>query len=119
MNSIRNSDIFRQYIEMWNTGNTSLADTIISPTYKDHAHPEITDLSALKEAVQRVRASNPELHFEIEKTIEEGEFLAIVRKTLYGARVVDNGMWLARICNGQLAELWTFYNKPASTEKEG
>jgi hypothetical protein len=37
-----------RYFDMWNTGDTAIADQILHPDWVDHAHPEVTGPAAVK-----------------------------------------------------------------------
>ena len=105
-----NKALLRNYIEMWNTGNATLADDVLTPTYRDHAHPEVTSVAHVKQALQATRAAFPDFHIAIEQIISEGDMVALrgsIRRTLQGQVSISHIIWFARIVDGRMAELWT------------
>ncbi len=110
MNQEANKAIVRRYIEMWNTGNGALVDTLLAPTYLDHAHPEIAGSDSVKQSLQRVRTAFPDFHIAIDAIIGEGELVALrgtIRMTQQGNPSISHVIWLVRISDGKMAELWT------------
>jgi hypothetical protein len=79
-----NKQIVRRYVELWNTGNTALADDILSPTYVDHAHPEVSGPESVKQALQQTRTAFPGFASSIDSLIGERDMVAlrvIIRRT--------------------------------------
>ncbi len=110
MNHEANKAIVRRYIEMWNTGNGALANDILAPTYLDHAHPEVTGPDSVTHALQRVRTAFPDFHIAIDAIIGEGDLVALrgtIRMAQQGSPSISHVIWLVRISDGKMAELWT------------
>jgi predicted ester cyclase len=105
-----NKAIVRRYIEIWNTGNTALAESVLAPTYVDHAHPEITGLESFRQALQRVRTAFPDFHISIDMLISEEALVALrgtITRTQQGKAHLSRVIWFVRISEGKMAELWT------------
>jgi predicted SnoaL-like aldol condensation-catalyzing enzyme len=105
-----NKQIVRRYVELWNTGNTALADDILAPTYVDHAHPEVSGSESVKQALQQTRAAFPDFAISIDSLIGERDMVALrvtIRRTRQGQEIVSQIIWFVRIENGKMAELWT------------
>lgn len=103
--------IAMRYFEMWNTGDSSIADEILSPDWIDHAHPEVTGPEGVKQAVERVRTVQPDLRFQIGSVLGEGDLVAVVGSVGNGPQ--DNPaatrlIWLIRLQGDRLAEMWTY-----------
>lgn len=112
-------NIVKRYIEMWNTGNEALADEVLAPGYRDHAHPEVTSVEHVKQALSKTRTAIPDFQITIDQIIGEGELVAlrgIIYRTLQGQANISHVLWLARIANGQMTELWTGI-ETANTQK--
>lgn len=110
MDTESNKSIVKRYIEMWNTGNEALANEVLAPDYRDHAHPEVTSVEHVKQTLRKTRTAIPDFQIAIDQIICEGELVAlrgIIYRTLQGQANVSHVLWLARIANGQMAELWT------------
>ena len=110
MNAEANKAVVRAYIEMWNTGNVTLAASLLGPTYVDHGHPEITGLPSFIQALQQVRSAFPDFHITMDTTIGEDEWVAVratIRRTQQGELRVSRVIWFVRIEEGKMAELWT------------
>ena len=102
--------LLERYIEMWNTGNLALANEILAPTYRDHAHPEVTSIVHVQQALQKTRASIPDFQITVEQIISEGAFVSLratIRRTIQGQTRFSRVIWFARVVDGFIAELWT------------
>jgi predicted SnoaL-like aldol condensation-catalyzing enzyme len=105
MNSEANKALVRRYIEMWNTGNVERADAVLSPTWVDHAHPEVTGTASVKQALQKIRAAFPDFHITIESMLSEGDLVALRATIRRGG--TSHVMWFVRIASGKMEEMWT------------
>ncbi|MEU1877712.1 nuclear transport factor 2 family protein [Streptosporangium sp. NPDC020072] len=94
-----------RYFEMWNTGDSSMAAEILSPDWIDHAHPEVVGVQGVREAIERIRTAQPDLRFQIDAVLGEGDLVAAVG----GVDGVAPGLiWLVRTHDGKLVEMWTY-----------
>lgn len=85
---------------MWNTGDTSRIEELLTPDWVDHAHPDVTGPAAVRDAVHRIRAERPDLHLRIDE---------VPVGTDRAAAVGAGGLlWLFEIRAGRLAALWTY-----------
>ena len=111
MNAAQTSKtLVQRYIEMWNTGNIDIADEILSPTWRDHNHPEVTSPESVKQAVFASRSAFPDFHITVEVMISEGDMVALrafIQRTQQGSVTVSRVTWFVRIANGKMGELWT------------
>ena len=106
-----------RYFEMWNTGDSTVAGEVLHPEWRDHAHPEITGPDDVRRAVEHVRAAQPDLRFDISAVLSEGELLAVVGEVDRGvgsAATVSGLIWLIRVRDGLLAEMWTYHASSVS-----
>jgi len=109
MDAEANKAIVRRYLDMWNTGNTDLADAVLAPSYVDHTHPEITSIEGVKQSVLKTRAAFPDFHIRIMSMISEGDNVtlsAVIERTQQGEKVISRVVWSARIEDGKMAEWW-------------
>ena len=110
MDAEANKAVVRRYLEMWNTGNVTLADELLAPTYVDHAHPEVTGPESVKQAVPKFRAAFPDFHISLGDMVSEGDLVALratLRRMQQGKEAVSRVMWFVRLADGMMAELWT------------
>jgi hypothetical protein len=100
-----------RYIEMWNSGDVSVADAVLRPDWVDHAHPEVESIEDVKAAVGRTRAAFPDFHISIESMVGEEDQVA-VQAVLRGMRPPSDPdsrvLWLIRVTAGKMAEQRTF-----------
>jgi predicted SnoaL-like aldol condensation-catalyzing enzyme len=104
--------LVQRYFDMWNSGEGSVADTVLGATYLDHAHPEVVGPGALRSLVPRFRAANPGARMTIEVAAADAEFVAVrnsISRTVDGRRVDSEGVALFRIAADKLAEQWSCY----------
>ena len=101
-----------RYFDMWNTGDVSIAREVLSPRWIDHAHPEVDGIAGVEEAVRAIRG----LTFHIDAVLEEGEDGNLVAAV---GRVGANRLiWLVRLEDGLMAEMWTYTtNAPATADE--
>ncbi len=104
MNDGSAGDIVRRYFDMWNTGDTAIADQILHPGWVDHAHPEVTGPDAVKQAVRSIRAARPELRFTVHSVLGGDDLVAVVGSAGQAGDLV----WLFRLTGGLLTEMWTY-----------
>jgi predicted SnoaL-like aldol condensation-catalyzing enzyme len=105
MNPEANKTVVKRYIEMWNTGNTTLANEVLAPTWIDHAHPEVTNLEHVKQAVTKIRAAFPDFSITIDSIVGEGNLVAL-RATIHRGKI-SQVMWFVRLTDGKMLEMWT------------
>ena len=105
MDTEANKAIVRRYIEIWNTGNVELADEVLSPTWADHAHPEVTNTEIVKQAVQKTRATFPDFCITIESMLGEGDLVAL--RASVRTENISRVIWFVRLANGKMEEMWT------------
>jgi hypothetical protein len=107
-----------RYFDMWNTGDTTIADQILHPDWVDHAHPEVTGPSAVKQAVQAIRTARPGLHFTVHTILGDDDLVAVVGSVGRQRQSTDSPgdlIWLVRLVDGLMIEMWTFHqNRPSS-----
>jgi ketosteroid isomerase-like protein len=103
--------IVARYFEMWNTGDPSIGMEILSPAWMDHAHPEVTGRHGVQRAVEQIRAAQPDLRFHVETMLGDGDLVAVVGSVGRNSRsspAASRLIWLIRLEDGQLAEMWTY-----------
>jgi ketosteroid isomerase-like protein len=102
--------VVTRYFQTWNTGDTSIASEVLLPDWVDHAHPEVTGPRSVRHAVNQVRAAQPNLHFDIEAILGDGDLVAVVGAA--GQRpasaTTTRLVWLVRLQDGQMVEMWTY-----------
>jgi hypothetical protein len=106
-----------RYFDMWNTGDTAIADQILHAGWVDHAHPEVTGPAGVKQAVATIRAGRPDLHFTIHSVLGDDDLVAVVGSVGGPQQAGDSPgrlIWLIRLVDGLLAEMWTYQqNQPS------
>lgn len=110
-------EIAARYFEMWNTGDASIAAEILSPGWVDHAHPEVAGPDAVRLAVERTRAAQPDLRFRIDAILGDGDLVAVAGSASIGSHAsppMSGLIWLIRLENGRMAEMWTYRNTASS-----
>ena len=103
-----------RYFDMWNTGDVSIAREVLSPRWVDHAHPEVDGIAGVEEAVRAIHAVRPGLTFHIDSVLGgDGDLVAAV-----GRVGVSGLIWLVRLEDGLMAEMWTYTtNAPATADE--
>jgi predicted SnoaL-like aldol condensation-catalyzing enzyme len=107
-----NKAVVQRYFEMWNSGDGSVADAVLGPTYLDHAHPEVIGPAAVRSLVPRFHSANPETRMTIAFAAADADFVAVrntISRSLGGESVHSEGIALFRVVDGKLAEQWSCY----------
>ena len=115
-----NKAIVRKYIELWSTGNLSIADEVLAAGFVDHTHPQwVPGPESVKQEVQAFREGFPDARISVEQMISEGDLVAfrfILRGTHLGTFAgfpptgkenVLPGVDFIRIADGKMLELWS------------
>jgi steroid delta-isomerase-like uncharacterized protein len=120
--SEENKAIVRRFVEeVWNKGNSSVADQLISANYSHHdnATPDFgLGPESEKKRVNLYRVAFPDLQFTIEDMIAEGDTvtcrwssrgthrgpLSGIAPT--GKRITVSGITINRFAGGKIAEGW-------------
>jgi len=97
-------EIVKRYFEMWNTGDVGIAREVLSPRWVDHAHPEVDTIAGVEQAVRAIRAARPGLIFHIDAVLDGDGDLVAVAGRVGPSRII----WLVRIEDGLMAEMWTY-----------
>jgi steroid delta-isomerase-like uncharacterized protein len=72
------------FARMFNSGELDFVDGALAPGAVDHQEPEGTDFAAhLKHVISTLRTAFPDLHFEVQELICEGDVVAC-RSTMTG-----------------------------------
>ena len=115
-----NKALVGRYLELWSTGNDSIANEILAPDYVDHTHPEREAGSEhVKQEVSMFHTAFPDAHMTVEQMICEGDTVAF-RFVMHGthaetfgpfpptgSEVVLTGMDFVRIADSKIVELWS------------
>jgi SnoaL-like protein len=98
-------DVVLRYFDMWNSGDTAGVHDIVAPGWIDHAHPDIAGPDGVAASVAAIKAVTPTLHFHLDHVLDDADMVAAAGSA-HGspARL----MWLIRIENGLMAEMWTY-----------
>ena len=68
----------RGFEEMFNKGDLSVVDELVSERGEDHQEAPGTDFAEhLKDVIKKMRAAFPDLHFEVHHILAEGEIVAV------------------------------------------
>lgn len=81
-----NKDLFRRtYDEMFNQGNVDVAEELIAPDFINHEAPQGLNMGpqSMRKLVTWLRSAFPDLHFEIEELVAEGDTV-VGRLTMKG-----------------------------------
>ncbi len=115
-------------LEVWNTGNLSLFDEILSPDFVYHAvdiSEDVVGIEANKENVASIRTTFPDFNVTMDELFITGDY-AVFRWTATGTNtgssgdvlptgkeVKFSGASIIRIVDGKSNETWQYYNYAA------
>ena len=123
--SEENKAVARRFFEIWEEGNLEAFEEVVAPESVDHDpyNPHGQEgLEGAKKTVAMYREAFPDVHFEIEEQLAEGDKVA-TRWTatgthegeLMGAQPTGNkasvsGITIDRIADGKIVEGWTSWD---------
>lgn len=116
----RNRVVIDRWLELWNTGDLSIADEIFAPGFESHIphFSQITDTGSYKAEVARTGEEIPDFHAALEDFITEGDKAAgrftatgTVQGELAGmpadsTRYTNTWIVVFRFAEGKIAEEW-------------
>ncbi|MET8140119.1 nuclear transport factor 2 family protein [Sphaerisporangium sp. NPDC005288] len=103
--------VVARYFDMWNTGDVSAAPDILRQDWIDHAHPEVAGPGGVQRAIEQIRAAQPDLRFHIERILADADRIAAIGSVRRGQDLSTPGtgmIWLIRVEDEQMAEMWTY-----------
>lgn len=124
----RNKEIGRRVlVEVWGEGKLEVIDELYAPEYVDHVSrgPEPTTVSGpdgLKAAVTMFRTAFPDLHYEVDEQVAEGDVVVsrfsaagthmepFLGAEPTGRRIAYTGIDINRIRDGRIVESWVQYD---------
>ncbi len=101
-----NKALVERYLEMWNTGDETIADEILAEDWQDHNHPEVGSIEDVKTALRATRSAYPDFHITSEAILGERNVVAL-RALVQRGGSTSKVVWFVRVDDGKLAELWT------------
>ncbi|GHO50220.1 ester cyclase [Ktedonospora formicarum] len=115
-----NKAIAAKYVEMWDSGNTDIADEILADDFVDHSYPEQPPgPTSIKKRVTAYHQGFHNTHHSANFMLGEDNMVALYftrrgkHKGMYagfpptGKEVVLTGADFMRIEHGKIAELWS------------
>lgn len=128
-------EIVRKSYEIFNTGNTSEIDKIISPDFQDRTPdpllPEGKGPKYMEEAVRIYRKAFPDMKIKVNEIIAEGDFVS-ARVELTGTntgeimgqqptnkKIKADGIDMVKFSNGKISEHWGVWDYMAIMQQLG
>ncbi len=112
--ALSSQQLAARYFEMWNTGDVSIASQTLHPAWIDHSHPEVIGLHGVQQAVEQIRASQPDLRFQIDAILGDDDLVAVAGAVSQSAQHPTTLLvWLIGLKDGRLAEMWTYRDTSA------
>ena len=118
--------VVARWLDWWESGDVTIADELYAEGYQRHATDSAASgLDALKTLVATYLRAFPDLHFEVDDTVADGDRIAVRwtatgtdRGGLMGMPPTGKAISLAgcdilRIRGAQITESWSFYDRLA------
>jgi predicted SnoaL-like aldol condensation-catalyzing enzyme len=105
----RNKAVFRRYLDAFNRGDLSAFDALVTPDYVNHdpLHPDpLPGPAGLKPIVRELRELAPQLRFEEQALIAEGDLVAAHLLVHGFGPVPVRQIQVERFADGRIAEHW-------------
>jgi len=125
-------ELARKYVELWNTGNFDLINSVFEfpVIMTSRGHRTRLDPAMLKRVINAWRYSMPDLNFKVEDTMVQGEKVAMrlvftgTYKHLLFPNTIDpqahkdpargiraTAMWMFEIRDGKVRQIWEEYDE--------
>ncbi|MEO7122745.1 MAG: nuclear transport factor 2 family protein [Lacisediminihabitans sp.] len=95
-----------QYFRMWNDGDLSALDSLLSTQWVDHSHPDRRSVDDVVRAITVAREQHPDLQVLVDAVLE-GEVVTVCGRVVSGDRT-ENRVWIVRVEGQRLQEIWTY-----------
>ena len=119
-----NKAVIERWLEIWNTGDLTIADEIFAADFVNHdpSVPDVINLEGLKGLVVMSRIATPDLRITIEDMIAEGDKVVARLSAIgthkgdfmgippTGVQVMNTRMITFRIDSGKIVETWENYD---------
>lgn len=98
-----NKEVVRRFYEFMNGGDPAILDEIIAPNYIEHkpTGPVYVSADELREIVIKDRQGVPDLHYEVELEVGEGEYIV----TFWRATGIQTGEFMGIPPTGKYASV--------------
>ena len=130
--SVRNKAVVRGYIEeVWNGRRLDLLEQFMAEDAVHHDAPGITSRDDVKAFIAMSLQAFPDHHIAIEDEIAEGDRV-VHRHTISGTmqgelfgmpatgkHAAFSGVWIFRVADGKIAELWGLADVPSMMQQLG
>jgi steroid delta-isomerase-like uncharacterized protein len=119
------ADVMRTWFdEVWNQGREATIDRLFAANSVAHGLPggDLNGPEAFRSVFHAFRGGLPDIHIDVEKTVTEGETVAVFCRVTgthtglslgfppTGRRVDFNGVVFARVVDGLLQEGWNCFD---------
>jgi steroid delta-isomerase-like uncharacterized protein len=131
VSSEQNKELIRRYVDTWNSGDLEALSQFWAPDMQHHTRSRSYDYEGVKQIVTDFAEAFPDLHFELEDIVGEGDRV-VTRMRATGThsnaymgvpatyRSIDcQVMGIARIENGKMAEHWGVTDELAIMQQIG
>lgn len=114
---MKDTTSYQWYQQVWNSGNESAIDTLMSSRIVAHGLTEDVarnGVAGFKEFYRGFMSDFPSIHVEVKNVVREGDLEAthvhVTGTHRSGKEVSFDGMSMCRIENGQIAEAWNCFD---------
>ncbi|HRV96043.1 MAG TPA: ester cyclase, partial [Anaerolineae bacterium] len=103
----KNKALVQAYLELWNTGDETKVEDILSADFVDHAHPEVKGIDQFKITLKKTKEFFPDFFISPVLVCAEEDHVTVLgntKRTVQGELKVAEILWLFRISSGKIAE---------------
>lgn len=111
MSKRTSKQLFRDYVDVWETGELENLTATIHDDYIGHQSWGDRDLEGLRQRIVAFRQKYPNVRFKIEDQLAEGgkvasRLIATAKRSTDGREVVLYGLNISRIADERIIEEW-------------
>jgi len=111
MSERTSKQLFRDYMDVWETGELDKLRATIHDDYIGHPSWGDRDQQGLRQRIVAFRQKYPNVRFKIEDQLAEGDkvasrLIATAKRSTDGHEVVFYGLNISRIAEGRIIEEW-------------
>ena len=100
--------VVARYFRMWNDGEFSVVSDLIAPGWVDHAHPERRSVTDVQNALTFARAEQPGTRVLVDAMLGDGNLIT-VNGRIETSGATQNWVWIVRLDEDRIQEIWTYY----------
>lgn len=99
--------VVAHYFRIWNDGDTSLLNDLLSESWMDHARPELRSVDDVANAIAEARQTQPDMRIYVDAMLGDDQLITVNGRISTG-QGTKSRVWIIRVEEGRMQEMWTY-----------